>query len=75
MTVSIHLPDRLIIVHTEPDKNCRLLINDAEKALEAVDLARNVLVEHIAKLGGEISPVSASNGKRWEISVDSTLSS
>lgn len=74
MTVSVHLPDRLIIVHTEPDRNCRLLMDDAEKALEAVDLARDVLIEHIAKLGGDITP-SSSSSPRWEISTDSTLSS
>ena len=73
MTVSLHLPDRLIIVHTEPDRNCRLLIDDAEKALEALDLARDVLVEHIAKLGGDITPSTRNGGTRWEIAADSGL--
>lgn len=66
MTVSIHLPDRMVVVHTEPDQNINLSTSYAQEALDAVELVRQVLGNHIATRGGE-SPVPAS-GVRWQIS-------
>ena len=70
MTVSIHLPERMVVVHTEPDLNRNLSIIDCHEALDAIELVRQVLTEHVAKHGGEM-PVRAS-GVRWQIS-DSPL--
>lgn len=65
MTVSIHLPDRLIVVHTEPDRNTNLGTREAGEALTAIELAGQVLRERIARQGGE-SP-APSPGIRWRI--------
>ncbi len=70
MTVSIHLPERLVVVHTEPDLNRNLNVADSLEALDAVELVRQVLTEHVARHGGEL-PVRGT-GIRWHIS-DSPL--
>ena len=68
MTITVNLPDRLIVVHTEPDRNINLGPADAGEALTAIDVARQVLAERIARQGGEV-PVPLS-GQRWRIPDD-----
>ena len=70
MNVSIHLPDRMIVVHTDPDLNRTLSLDDSSEALDVIELTRHVLAEHVARLGGELP--AGGNGVRWRIS-DSTL--
>jgi len=65
MTVSIHLPDRMIVVHTEPDRNLNLDAAEAGEALSAIELARQVLTERIARQGGSLP--TPSSGVRWRI--------
>ena len=65
MTVSVHLPDRMIVVHTEPDRNLHLDASEAGEALDAIELARHVLTERIAQQGGVLP--TPSSGVRWRI--------
>ncbi|MCB1236507.1 MAG: hypothetical protein KDM91_15675 [Verrucomicrobiae bacterium] len=66
MTVSIQIEDRQIVVHTDPSMNEPLPRADAIAALDAVELARIALTEHLLRHGGDL-PTEPVPTRRWRI--------
>ena len=77
MAVSIRQPDRMAVVHTEPDQNVILSTSDAREAPGAVELVRQERGYHIVARGGESPNRPAADDadrRRWRGRAESVQS-